>query len=114
MEQRLSKSSANILMNTKKEEMAVVAGPFADVESLVSARDFLAKHGLLSNLFTSPTLFDHGIHTKITPYLSCDHISQFRSGMSLLEMEQIDSLLLIGTNLRHEAPLLNSRLRKAF
>lgn len=111
---RALERSAEFFKNSKKDEIALVAGPFADVETLVSARDLMAKHGLLTNLFTSPSLFDHGIDETIAPNLSCDHISQFRSGLSLQEMEQIDTLLIIGTNLRHEAPLLNARLRKAF
>jgi NADH dehydrogenase (ubiquinone) Fe-S protein 1 len=104
----LSAAAASI----RQGKVAVVAGPFADAETLVCARDLMAKQGALSHLFIAPSLYD-----SINPSpcaLPCEHASQFTSGLALQQLEQIDALLLIGANMRHEAPLLNARLRKAF
>lgn len=95
----------------RKGECAVVAGPFADAETLVAARDLIGK----DSLFIAPSLYDNEAIDLIESIdLPSDHVSQFRSGLTLAQMESIDTLLLIGCNLRHEAPLLNARIRKSF
>lgn len=106
-------TAANMIRESK-DQVAVVAGPFADAETLVCARDLMANQGALSNLFIAPSLYDHVDTDDLNVELPCDHVSQFRSGLTLAQMETIDTLLVIGTNFRHDAPLMNARLRKAF
>lgn len=102
-------ASAEMLKGT--DGCAVVAGPFADAETLIAARDLFGK----DSLFIAPSLYDNDAIDFIEKIeLPNDHVSQFRSGLSLAQIETIDTLLLIGCNLRHEAPLLNARIRKAF
>lgn len=107
-------SAASQIIKDSDGDVAIVAGPFADAETLIAARDLLGKKNN-ENLFIAPSLYDNeAIDEMETIKLPCDHVSQFRSGLTLEQMESIDTLLLIGCNMRHEAPLLNARLRKAF
>ncbi len=106
-------SAAEMIRRSKsnKKKCAVVAGPFADAETLVAARDLFGK----DSLFIAPSLYDNEAIDGVGAIeLPSDHVSQFRSGLTLAQMESIDTLLVIGSNLRHEAPLLNARIRKAF
>jgi NADH dehydrogenase (ubiquinone) Fe-S protein 1 len=104
-------SGASKMIRESKGEVAVVAGPFADAETLVAARDLI---GSTENLFIAPSLYDNEAIDDISISLPHDNISQYRSGLTLVQMESIDTLLMIGCNMRHEAALLNTRVRKAF
>ena len=107
-------SAAAQMIKESGGEVAVVAGPFADAETLIAARDLVGKANK-ENLFIAPSLYDNEAIDEIERIeLPCDHVSQYRSGLTLEQMESIDTLLLIGCNMRHEAPLLNARVRKAF
>ena len=99
------------MIRKNKGQVAVVAGPFADAETLVAARDMIGSNG---NLFLAPSLYDNEAIDEIDIVLPNDHMSQFRSGLTLAQMESIDNLLVIGCNMRNEAALLNTRIRKAF
>lgn len=100
------------MIRNNKGKVAVIAGPFADTETLMAARDLIGTNG--KNLFIAPSLYDNEAIDDLDIKLPCDHLSQYRSGLTLAQMESIDTLLVIGCNLRHEAALMNSRLRKAF
>lgn len=99
------------MIRESKGQVAVVAGPFTDAETLVAARDMIGSN---ENLFIAPSLYDNETIDDLNISLPCDDISQFKSGLTLAQMESIDTLLVIGCNMRHEAPLLNTRVRKAF
>ena len=111
-------SAAEIIRSPDQEgksksesDCCVIAGPFADAETLVAARDLIGRN----NLFIAPSLYDNVEIDSIERIeLPSERISQFRSNLTLSQMESIDTLLLVGCNLRHEAPLLNARIRKAF
>ena len=106
-------SAAAQMIKEGNGEVAIVAGPFADAETLIAARDLLGKENK-ENLFIAPSLYDNKAIDGTEIDLPCDHVSQYRCGLTLEQMESIDTLLLIGCNMRHEAPLLNARIRKAF
>lgn len=110
-------SSAAEMIKKDPKGVAVIAGPFADAESLFLAKCLVSEVGKRddhNNLFIAPTLYDNYSIDDSQIYLPDSDISQYRCGLSLAQMESIDCLFLIGSNLRHEAPLLNARIRKAF
>lgn len=110
----LSAVSTAIASGLKESSIAAVAGPFADVESLVAGRDLLANLGCLQNLYLAPSLFKLRATANAVQDLPAEHTSLYRSNLTLDQLEHADAVLLIGNNLRHEAPLMNARIRKAF
>ena len=67
------------------------------------------------NLFIAPSLYDNDAIDEIERIeLPFDHVSQYRSGLTLEQMESIDTLLLIDVICATKHPLLNARVRKAF
>jgi len=83
-------------------KIAAIAGDLADAEAMVSLKDLMTRLG-------SPNLDCRQDGAKIGgprgSYI-------FNSGIA--GIEQADALLLIGTNPRLEAPVLNARIRKRF
>lgn len=91
--------------NPKANEFRAVAGDLADAESLVALKD-LANALESENVgVDSPRGFDPQ---------AVDVRSNYLFNSSLFGVEDADVLLLVGTNPRHEAPVLNSRIRKVF
>ena len=80
-----------------------LSGKFSDIETLFSAKSFLNSIG--SNLYDSR--FDNAqfIDGNRNSYL-------FNS--SIQEIDNADAILLVGSNPRWEAAVLNSRIRKAY
>jgi NADH-quinone oxidoreductase subunit G len=88
------------LKTTSGDGVAAIAGDLADAESMIALKDLLGKLG--------------SIHcdgrqdgTKLTGP-RCSYI--FNSG--IVGIDQADALLLVGSNPRTEAPVLNARIRK--
>ena len=80
-----------------------LSGKFSDIETLYSAKSFLNSIG--SNLYDSR--FDNAqfIDGNRNSYL-------FNS--SIQEIDNADAILLVGSNPRWEAAVLNARIRKAY
>lgn len=78
------------------------AGDLADTQSLVTMRDLF--HSLHAETVAT--------HNKSSS-LSADLRVHYLSNSTLRGLEEADICLLIGVNPRHEAPLLNTRLRKS-
>jgi NADH-quinone oxidoreductase subunit G len=95
---------AEVLGQAASDKIGLLASPSATVEeSWLLSR--LAAHMGTANI-------DHRIgrrdfsnqdHDPVYPWLGCD----------IAELEQQDAILLVGSNIRHEAPILAHRLRKA-
>lgn len=85
--------------------MGVVAGGFADAEALVALKD-------LFNRLDSEALCTE--HTFPLDGSGTDLRSSYLLNNKIAGAEEADVVLLVGTNPRFEAPLLNSRLRKGF
>lgn len=88
---------------TKPGALAGIIGDLADAESMVALNALFASFG--------------------SPHLDCRQdgtgdVDQARSAYLLntgiAKLEQLDACLLIGTNPRHEATLVNTRIRKAY
>jgi NADH-quinone oxidoreductase subunit G len=83
--------------------MAAIAGNLADVESMQALKDLMIALG-------SPNLECRQDGSA----LDASDRSSYIMNTGIQNLELADVVLLIGTNPRHEAPLVNSRLRKAY
>ncbi|GAA5990764.1 hypothetical protein JCM11641_002031 [Rhodosporidiobolus odoratus] len=91
----------------KGNEIQAVAGSLADTESLVALKD------LVNRLGSDNTTTD-GVLASLPPAHGVDHRSTYTFGSSIAGVEYADRVLLIGTNPRHEAAIINARLRKTW
>uniref|UniRef100_A0A914KGU5 NADH-ubiquinone oxidoreductase 75 kDa subunit, mitochondrial n=1 Tax=Meloidogyne incognita TaxID=6306 RepID=A0A914KGU5_MELIC len=97
--------SAQKLRQTPPSAMACLAGSLVDTEGLLALKDLL-------NRFDSENIFSEGELPN-----SCGGIdlrSNYLFNDKITSIENCDLLLLVGTNPRYEAPVLNARIRKAF
>lgn len=88
------------LTSAKGSEITALAGGQTDVETMVILKDLLTRFG--GSDFRSDS-FDT---------LEGDLRSDYLFNSSLQGVEEADSLLLVGTNPRMEAPVFNARIRK--
>ncbi|KAG5865064.1 hypothetical protein JTB14_006744 [Gonioctena quinquepunctata] len=87
------------------DKIGAVAGGFADAEVLVATKDLLNRLGSEA-LCTEHTFPLDGSGTDLR--------SSYLLNNKIAGAEEADLVLLVGTNPRFEAPLLNSRLRKGW
>ncbi|XP_047348944.1 NADH-ubiquinone oxidoreductase 75 kDa subunit, mitochondrial [Vespa velutina] len=84
---------------------AAIAGKLADAEALVTLKDFINKIGSES-LATEQSFPKDGA--------GIDLRSNYLLNNTIAKVEDADVVVLIGTNPRYEAPLVNTRLRKGY
>lgn len=84
-------------------KIAAVAGSLTDVETLVTVKDLLA--GYKSDLLATEVNL---------PKVCAGHRSTYLLNTPIADIEDADEILLVGTNPRYEAPLLNTRIRKSY
>lgn len=94
-------AAAEALHDVKGEEILAVAGKLSDAEAVVSLKDFLLRLGCSNFAFEGDW-----------PELDADLRSAYLLNSTLAGVEEADVALLVGTDPRSEAPLLNLRLRK--
>ncbi|KAJ0177043.1 hypothetical protein K1T71_007052 [Dendrolimus kikuchii] len=99
------KTAGDLIKCADPDSVMAIAGPHCNVETLVAAKDFL-------NMFGSEhTYVERGLYHSITQ-------ADIRAGYSLnINMKDIvhaDKILLVGTNPRFEAPVLNAWIRQAY
>ncbi|VVC36797.1 Hypothetical protein CINCED_3A003457 [Cinara cedri] len=82
-----------------------VSGGLSDAESMIALKDLLNRLGS-EELYTEEPFPISGSGTDLR--------SSYLLNSSIAGLEQADLVLLIGTNPRYEAPLLNTRIRKAY
>lgn len=87
------------------DEIKAVAGALADVESMVALKDLVNKLGS-ENVTTDAeqNVEAHG----------ADFRSNYTFNSTIDGVEDADQILLIGSNPRHEAAVLNARIRKVW
>ena len=86
-------------------EFKVIAGELTEVESLVAMKDLANKLGSENLALDMPSgngPIPHGIDVR----------SNYLFNSKIWAVEDVDTLLLVGTNPRHEAAGLNARIRK--
>jgi NADH dehydrogenase (ubiquinone) Fe-S protein 1 len=86
------------------DEIQGVAGALADTEALVALKDLVNRLGS-DNLVTDAT-----IQGAASP--SVDVRSNYLFNSTIRGLDEADAILLVGTNPRHEAAVMNSRIRK--
>lgn len=98
-------SVAKALQKAPKGSIAAVVGQLADVESMVALKDLINRMG------SETICTEQGFSTKGS---STDLRSNYLLNSTIAALEEADAVLLVGTNPRYEAPLLNTRLRKSY
>lgn len=97
--------AANLLESAKPESVMAVAGPHTNVETLVTAKDFLNMLG------SENTYVSRGLNYSVT---GIDIRAAYSLNVRMNDVSKADKILLIGTNPRFEAPILNSWIRQAY
>ncbi|ODN00169.1 NADH-ubiquinone oxidoreductase 75 kDa subunit, mitochondrial [Orchesella cincta] len=93
------------LKSAKGNQVAAIAGGLADAEALTALKDLLNR--LDSELLCTEEIFPlDGSGTDLR--------SNYLLNSRIAGIEEADLVLLVGTNPRFEAPLLNTRLRKSW
>ena len=91
------------IANTDPHRIGAIVGDLADCESIVALKDLMAALGS-ANLECR----QDGTHYDVSAPAG------YRFNTTIAAVEKADAVLLIGTNPRHEAPLVNARIRKAW
>lgn len=91
----------------KDNEIQAIAGHLADTESLVALKD-------LTNKLGSDNLALDQVGGNAAPVYGVDIRSNYLFNSTIPGVEKADAILLVGTNPRHEAAVLNSRIRKSW
>ncbi|KAF1353193.1 hypothetical protein BDV97DRAFT_290659 [Delphinella strobiligena] len=92
-------------LQPKGDEIKFVAGHLVDTEALVAAKDLANKLGSENLALDQPqgsSPVAHGIDIR----------SNYAFNSKINGVEEADVILLVGTNPRHEAAVLNARIRK--
>jgi NADH-quinone oxidoreductase subunit G len=83
--------------------MAAIAGDHADVEAMYALKELMSALG-------SPNLDCRQDGAAIDPRQRAGYL--FNTGIA--GIDQADAILIVGSNPRHEAPIINARIRKRF
>lgn len=89
----------------KGNEFKVIAGELTDVESMVAMKELANKLGSENLALDTPTgnqPIAHGVDVR----------SNYLFNSRIWGIEEADSILIVGSNPRHEAAVLNARIRK--
>ena len=89
----------------KGDEIKFIAGQLCETETLVAAKDLANRLGSENLALDQPqgsSPVAHGIDVR----------SNYAFNSKITGVEEADAILLVGTNPRHEAAVLNSRIRK--
>ena len=92
---------AERLKSVDGKKIAAVTGDLCDVESMMALKDLMAGLG-------SPHLECRQDGAKFDPYTACG----YGFNTTIAGAEEADAILLIGTNPRWEAAMLNARIHK--
>lgn len=101
----MQQPASRALQQAQSGKVAAVAGKLADAEALVSLKDLLNKIGS-ETLATEQSFPKDGA--------GIDLRSSYLLNNKIAGIEEADVVVLIGTNPRFEAPLVNTRLRKSY
>jgi len=96
-------AAAHGLRSTPSTKLMAVAGKLADAESICALKDLMA-------MYDGQNLQVEGVTPSSD---AADVRSSYVFNSTLERIEEADAILLVGTDLRKEAPLLNSRLRRS-
>ncbi|CAK7564226.1 MAG: ndufs1 NADH-ubiquinone oxidoreductase subunit [Sporothrix epigloea] len=92
-------------VNPKGNEFKAIAGALVDVEALVAMKDLANRLGSDNLALDTPTgsgPVAHGVDIR----------SNYVFNSRIAGIEEADAILIVGSNPRHEASVLNARIRK--
>ena len=92
-------------LSVKENEFKVIAGQLIEIESLVAMKDLANRLGSENLALDQPGGSEpiaHGVDVR----------SNYLFNSKIYGVEEADAMLLVGTNPRHEAAVLNARIRK--
>lgn len=101
------KSVASHLSATPSSKIGAIAGDLTDLETMMAAKDLFYGLGV-----TNLDCRQDG--AAIGPLETGVDRTSWLFNTGIADLERADAVLIIGSNLRHEAPLLNTRLRKSW
>jgi NADH-quinone oxidoreductase subunit G len=84
------------------ESVAMIAGKLTDVETMFAAKNFLKK---LGSGYSDYEIKMHGLQSELR--------SNYLFNSAIAGIEEADHCLLMNTNPRHEAAIINARIRKS-
>ncbi len=93
---------AKKIQQLKSTEIAAVAGDFVNVETLYAMKDLMHKLGSNQTVYSSDQVLDT---TDRASYLF---------NTTIAGIEESDACLIIGSNPKVEAPIVNARIRKRY
>ncbi|KAG0243520.1 NADH dehydrogenase (ubiquinone) 78K chain precursor, 5-prime end [Actinomortierella wolfii] len=93
-------------MKAAGSDIKAIAGQLADAESMVALKD------LVNTLGSENVTVDNG--RLDTPAHGVDFRSNYVLNSTIAGIEKADALLIVGSNPRHEATVMNARIRKSF
>ncbi|KAF8179877.1 Ndufs1 [Pholiota molesta] len=91
----------------KDDEIQAIAGHLADTETMVALKDLFNRLGSDNLALDQPGGNQPPIH-------GVDVRSNYLFNATIPGVETADAILLVGTNPRHEAAVMNSRIRKSW
>jgi len=100
-------SVAAHLKSTPAAKIGAIAGDLTDLETMIAAKDFFYGLGVTN-------LDSRQDGACIGPLETGMDRSSWLFNTGIADLERADGVLIIGSNLRLEAPLLNTRLRKSW
>jgi len=89
------------IKRVQPEEIQARIGSFADVEAIVSLRDLMHRIGAEKIIYTGKNELNH------------DFRAQYLMGSMIKSLNYVDTLLMVGFNMRTTSPVLNARIRRA-
>lgn len=101
------------LNHVSPQRIEAIVGPFVDAESMVAIKDLLNAIGSENVYVHTDSSIDPSCHPSSSD-LDCRSNYLFNTTINDLEEGGVDLVLLVGSNPRYEAPLLNSRIRKCW
>ncbi|XP_004503119.1 NADH dehydrogenase [ubiquinone] iron-sulfur protein 1, mitochondrial [Cicer arietinum] len=93
---------AEVAHQVKPEEIVGISGKLSDAESMIALKDFLNRMG-------SNNVWGEGIGVNT----NADFRSGYIMNTSIAGLEKADAFLLVGTQPRVEAAMVNARIRKS-
>ncbi|CAH2037880.1 unnamed protein product, partial [Iphiclides podalirius] len=99
------KMASKLIKRTKPHKIMAIAGPHSNVETLVATKDFLNMLGC-ENTFVERSL----CYTAS----DADLRIAYSLNVNMKDIAKADKILLVGTNPRFEAPILNAWIRQAY
>ncbi|KAG6450305.1 NADH-ubiquinone oxidoreductase 75 kDa subunit, mitochondrial-like [Manduca sexta] len=99
------KIAVDLIKSPCPSNIMAIAGPHCNVETLVTAKDFLNMLG------SEHTYVERGLYYTAS---GVDIRAGYSLNINMKDISKADKILLVGTNPRFEAPVLNAWIRQAY